>query len=144
MATIVVAAFAALALVGLAACGGDDAASTSSDDVAQITSREEQFYALTRTQDWQGVWELLSPRSRVDCGYEAFASQSRSIVLPEGYSWSKYDVTDIKVEVTGNTATDTYTVTHDGTDINTGSDSWVKVNGLWYIDNNGKSACDIR
>jgi hypothetical protein len=132
---------AALAASGaLAACGG------GASDQAKVQSNFAREVTAIQQHDWQAWYALSSPRSRQDCKYADFLSKVQQGMAGSSVDSSKWGVRDVRAVVTGGSAALTYVATYDGKDQLTvtsdNAETWLKVDGKWYDDNKGKSACD--
>lgn len=110
-------------------------ASSNSGDADKVKRRfNDELKAITK-RDWKKLYGILSPRSRADCKSSDF-SDVMTIATKE-YDDLKADVANVKVTISGDKAV----VSGFGPN-GTIALGYVKVDGTWYDDNDGDSACN--
>lgn len=114
-------------------------ANTTADQKAISSAFEAQFLAL-RAKSWAKVYATLSPRSRADCTAEEFGTAIADAYAAAGFDPASAGYSGMVITVRGNTATLRYQVSRPSGTSEVGA-TWVKVDGVWYDDNDGRGAC---
>ena len=142
---------AAAAILLLVACGGGGGGggsfSRSGSDEDQVTSLVVHLAKLIREGEWRSLWEKYTPLTRELCPYEDYLDKLQgNLVLfrilvgdPD-----KFEVSDVDVEILGDTAFADYISSIDGEDVgSTERDIFFKVDGRWYdVDEGGNDCVD--
>lgn len=114
-------------------------ANPTADQKAISSAFEAQFLAL-RAKSWAKVYATLSPRSRADCTAEEFGTAIADAYAAAGFDPASAGYSAMVITVRGNTATLRYQVSRPSGTSEVGA-TWVKVDGVWYDDNDGRGAC---
>ncbi len=138
-----IAALVAVVVVLVLALGSGDGGlglgRSDEDQVRNVLKREIEAF---NKRDLRAAYELLAPQDRERCTYEEVERQIESAIgLLFVFSGDipTMALSDIRVEVNGNTATAAFTVKADGEVLSVESDDqFVKVDGRWYdLDEDG-------
>jgi hypothetical protein len=105
-------------------------------DESAVASRMRDRLDAIHDTDWEKMYSLLSDRLREGCSESDFVElQEDYSDLPEGYDFSKLEYEDVVINLSGDSATTTFTWTYDGEpESTTTTEYWVKSDGTWYDD----------
>ena len=114
---------AALLLVG---CGGGGG----------VEARLKSQFENLSDGNWRAIYESCSPSWQEDNSFDSFQSELQFGLEFLDLTGEKFQVTDIRVEESGNVAEVSYTIKVDGEEFESEEgERWVKENGKWYQEN---------